>query len=231
MKKYSRKFKEVIKIIDQNKLYNINEACMLIKQTRTAQFNESIDLSIVSRANPKYSNQMIRGAVTLPNGTGNLVKILVFASGVKKDEAINAGASVVGDDELIQKIKNGYLDFNKTVATPDMMNKVSKVAKILGPKGLMPNMKLGTITNNISQIVKDLKHGRIEYKTDKSGIIHCLVGKISFSEDKIEENIRVLFKSIIQNKPNSIKGNLLKKVFISLTMGPSIKLNLMKFLS
>lgn len=208
--------------IDKANLYNLNDAVKLMKETKFVKFDESVEVAI-KVVHKSYQN--IRGAATLPFGTGKDVKVLVICKGDKQNEAREAGADYVGAEDMIEKIKEGWIDFEAVVATPPMMKEVGKLGPILGKKGLMPKPKAGTVTEDIKGIVKDLKGGRVEYKADKTGVIHMGVGKMSFDDANIIENIKTFFNQIIKDKPSDAKGNFIKSVFISSTMGPGIKIN------
>ncbi len=208
--------------VDKRKLYDITEAVKLMKEVKFAKFNETIEVTVKV---VHKSLQNVRGAVTLPNGTGKDVRVLVICKGDKQKEAKEAGADFVGADDVIEKIKGGWLDFDAVVATPDMMKEVGKLGPILGRKGLMPKPKAGTVTDDVKGIVKELKGGRVEYKADKTGVIHLGVGKISFEDNKIEENVKAFFSQVVKDKPSDAKGNYIKSVHICSTMGPGIKIN------
>lgn len=218
----AKRLKELSKLVDANKLYSVEEAADLIKQTAKAKFDESVELHIRLGIDPKQSDQIVRGTILLPNGIGKTRKVAVIAKGEKQLEAEKAGADKAGSTEIIEEITKGVLDFDVLVATPDCMKDLSKVAKILGPKGLMPNPKAGTVTFDIANTVKDLKKGRVEYKNDSFGIIHCSVGKASFEKDKLVENIKALVSAIIKAKPSTAKGQYVKSISVSSTMGPGI---------
>ena len=220
-----KKYEEVKKKVDRAKRYDLEEGVQLLKETARAKFDESVDMAIRLGVNPKHSDQMVRGTVVLPNGVGKSVKVLVFAKGEKEKEAKDAGADLVGAEDLVEKITAGWTDFDKAIATPDMMGTVGKLGKILGPRGLMPNPKVGTVTFDVGRAVKELKAGRVEFKVDKTGIVHTTVGKISFEPDRLKENILALMEVILRAKPSSSKGTYLKTIAISTTMGPGIKLD------
>ena len=211
-------------------MYDAKEAISVVKKNATAKFDETIELHIRTGCDSKYAEQQIRGSVVLPAGTGKKVKILVFAKDAKADEAKAAGADYVGADEYAQKIQSeGWLDFDAVVATPDMMGTIGKLAKILGPKGLMPNPKTGTVTADVTKIIGELKAGKVEYRLDKQNLIHCPLGKASFSEDKLEQNLDALMNAIVKARPQSLKGTYLKSITITSTMGPGVKLNTIKY--
>jgi len=211
--------------IDRARRYDLDEGLKWLKETGRAKFDESVDMAIRLGVNPKHADQMIRGTLVLPHGVGKTVKILVFAKGEKEKEAREAGADLVGAEDLVEKINGGWTDFDKAIATPDLMGIVGKLGKILGPRGLMPNPKVGTVTFDVSRAVKELKAGRVEFKVDKTGIVHTTVGKISFDTEKLKENVLALMDVIVRAKPASSKGTYLKSVAISTTMGPGIKLD------
>ncbi len=225
MSTQGKKYVEAIKKVDRNKRYDLETGIQILKETAKAKFDESVDLAIRLGVNPKHSDQMVRGTLVLPNGVGKAVRILVFAKGEKEKEAREAGADIVGADDLVEKITGGWTDFDKAIATPDMMGTVGKLGKILGPRGLMPNPKVGTVTFDVARAVKELKAGRVEFKVDKTGIVHTTVGKASFPHDKLKENVLALMDVIVRAKPASSKGTYLKNIAISTTMGPGIKLD------
>jgi len=211
--------------IDRASRFDLDEGLKLLKEAGRAKFDESVDMAIRLGVNPKHADQMIRGTLVLPHGVGKTVKILVFAKGEKEKEAREAGADLVGAEDLVEKINGGWTDFDKAIATPDLMGIVGKLGKILGPRGLMPNPKVGTVTFDVGRAVKELKAGRVEFKVDKTGIVHTTVGKISFDTEKLKENVLALMDVIVRAKPASSKGTYLKSVAISTTMGPGIKLD------
>ncbi|MDR1940762.1 MAG: 50S ribosomal protein L1 [Endomicrobium sp.] len=217
-----KKFNESSKLVDKSKSYSLIEAVDLVKQTAKAKFDETVELHIKLGIDPKQSDQIVRGTVSLPNGIGKTRKVAVLAKGEKQKEAQNAGADKIGSEDLIEEISKGIIDFDILVATPDVMKDLSKVAKILGPKGLMPNPKSGTVTFEIGTAVSELKKGRVEYKNDSFGIIHCPVGRVSFDKEKLAENIKTLFEAVSKAKPSSSKGQYIKSVSVSSTMGPGI---------
>jgi len=225
MGKRGKKYLAVKEKIDRNRRYSLDEGIKLLKETARAKFDETVDMAIRLGVNPKHSDQMVRGTVVLPNGLGKSVKVLVFAKGEKEKEAREAGADYVGAEDLVEKISGGWTDFDKAIATPDMMGTVGKLGKILGPRGLMPNPKVGTVTFDVARAIKELKAGRVEFKVDKAGIVHTTVGKVSFDPAKLKENILALMDVIIRAKPASSKGTYLKTAALSATMGPGIKLD------
>lgn len=211
--------------VDNEKLYDLEEAVALVKEVAFAKFDETVDIAVKLGVNPKHADQMVRGSVSLPNGTGKTVRVLAFAKGDKAKEAKDAGADIVGDDELVEKVQGGFMDFDKVVATPDMMALVGKLGRVLGPRGLMPNPKVGTVTPNIGNVVKELKSGMIEFRVDKNGIIHAIVGKKSFDADKLLENIKALLETLVRLKPSTAKGQYVRGITVSTTMGPGVKVD------
>ena len=225
MPKRGKRYKEAIQKIDRMKKYDLDEALQLIKDLPKAKFDESVDIAVKLGVNPKHADQMVRGAVTLPHGTGKTMRVAVFAKGEKAKEAEEAGADVVGAEDLVEKVKGGWLEFDTAVATPDMMGQVGKLGKILGPRGLMPNPKVGTVTFEVAKAVKDAKAGRIEYRVEKAGIIHCPVGRVSFENDKLKDNILTLIEVLLKARPAAAKGAYLRGIALSTTMGPGIKVD------
>ncbi len=214
-----KRLKNIKKTVDTTKIYSLTEAISLIKQNATAKFDETVELAIMLGTDPKKQDQAVRNVISLPHGNGKVYRIAVFAKDQKAEEAKSAGADIVGGDELVDMIQKGNVPFDKCIATPDMMGLVGKVGKILGPKGLMPNPKLGTVTMDVATAVKNVKGGQIEYRTEKNGIIHAGVGKASFSEKQIEENMKALYDAVIKAKPSGVKGSYIKKLTLSSTMG------------
>ena len=228
--KHGKKYNESAKLIDRATFYEIDEAVSLVKKAATAKFDETVEMHIRTGCDGRHADQQIRGAVVLPNGTGKTVKVLVFAKGDKVAEAEAAGADYVGGDELIPKIQNdGWLDFDVVVATPDMMGVVGRLGKVLGPKGLMPNPKAGTVTMDVTKAINDIKAGKIEYRLDKTNIIHCPVGKASFTEEQLGQNINALLDAVVKAKPSTLKGQYLKSITLTSTMGPGVKVSVAKF--
>ena len=228
--KRGKKYLEAVKNVDQAALYDPQEACAIVKKLASAKFDETIEAHIRTGCDGRYADQQIRGAVVLPHGTGKKVRVLVFAKGAKADEALAAGADHVGAEELIPKIQNdNWLGFDVVVATPDMMGVVGRLGKVLGPKGLMPNPKAGTVTMDVTKAIEDIKAGKIEYRLDKSNIVHVPIGKASFDEEKIVENFDALMSAIVKARPSALKGKYLKSVTIASTMGPGVKVNTAKF--
>ena len=228
--KHGKKYVEAAKLVDRATLYDPADAIALVKKTATAKFDETVEVHIKTGCDGRHAEQQVRGAVVLPNGTGKTVKVIVFAKGDKLAEAEAAGADYVGGDELIPKIQNdGWLDFDVVVATPDMMGVVGRLGKILGPKGLMPNPKASTVTMDVTKAVNDIKAGKIEYRLDKSNIIHVPVGKVSFDEAKLQENMDALMEAIVKARPSALKGQYLRSITLATTMGPGVKVNTAKY--
>ena len=228
--KHGKKYVEAAKLVDRAVVYEPNEAIALVKKTAVAKFDETVEAHIRTGCDGRHADQQIRGAVVLPNGTGKTVRVLVFAKGAKLDEALAAGADFVGGDELIPKIQNeGWLDFDVVVATPDMMGVVGRLGKVLGPKGLMPNPKAGTVTMDVTKAIADIKAGKIEYRLDKTNIVHVPLGKASFTEEALAENFKALMDAIMKAKPSAVKGAYLKSITLTSTMGPGVKVNTSKF--
>ena len=217
--------------IDRERSYGLSEAIKLVKENASAKFDETVELAMNLGVDPRHADQMVRGMVNLPNGTGKSVRVAVFAKGDKAQEAADAGADIVGAEELAEKIQNGEIDFERCVATPDMMAVVGKLGRILGPRGLMPNPKLGTVTMNVAEAIKGAKGGQVEYRVEKAGVIHAGIGKASFTEQALIENVRTLVDAVNKAKPSGAKGTYIKKVFLSSTMGPGIKLDVASALS
>lgn len=220
-----KKFENVSKLVDRSKKYKLDEAFALVVKTAPAKFDETIEAAFRLGVDPKQSDQQVRGAVALPHGLGKTVRVVVFAKGPKEIEAKNAGADYVGSDDLVQKIQDGWLDFDKAIATPDMMATVSKVAKVLGPRGLMPNPKVGTVTMNVGDAVTAEKKGKLDFRVDKAGIVHAGIGKKSMGDKKLNENFNVLMSAIMKAKPQTSKGIYLRSVTLSSTMGPGVRVD------
>ncbi len=223
-----KKMDAASKKIEKMKDYPMEEAVNLIKESSYVKFDETIDMALNLGVDPKKSDQMVRGTVVMPHGMGKKVRVLVFAKGEKEKEALDAGGDHTGAEDLVEKIQKGWLDFDSAVATPDIMGLVGKLGKILGPRGLMPNPKLGTVTFDVAKAVKEIKSGKVEYKTEKAGIIHVPIGKVSFDAEKLIDNARVVIDAILKSKPSTSKGKYLKKIAISSTMGPGIKVDVGK---
>lgn len=226
MPKRGKKYQEARKLVDNTKLYDVKEAVELVKKTAVAKFDETVEAHIKLGVDSRHADQQVRGAIVLPNGTGKTSKILVFAKGEKATEATNAGADFVGADDMVTKIQSeNWFDFDVVVATPDMMGVVGRLGRVLGPKGLMPNPKSGTVTFDVERAVREIKAGKVEYRLDKTNIIHVPIGKVSFEEDKLTENFRTLLEAIVKAKPAAAKGQYLRSVTLSSTMGPGVKVN------
>ena len=218
-----KKYNEALKQFDSKKEYSYQEAVALAKKTNTAKFDATIEVSFNLNVNPKYADQLIRGAMVLPNGTGKTRKVLVVTQGAKEKEAKDAGADFVGGKEILKKKKKGWFDFDTIVATPDMMGELGKLGKLLGPKGLMPNPKTGTVTMDVTKAVEEIKKGKVEYRVDKDGNINCLLGKSSFSDEALAENYKALYDVILRARPSTVKGAYIKSITVSSTMGPGIR--------
>ena len=228
--KKGKRYAELAKLVDKSVLYDPTDAAKLVCETGKAKFDETVELHVRLGVDSRHADQQVRGAVVLPHGTGRTKRVLVLAKGPKADEAQAAGADFVGDDDMINKIQSeNWFDFDVIVATPDMMGKLGKLGKVLGPKGLMPNPKAGTVTMDVAKAVNEVKAGKIEYRLDKTNIIHCPIGKVSFGPEKIEENLKALMDAIIKAKPAAAKGQYVKNCSIATTMGPGIKVNAQKF--
>ncbi len=228
--KHGKKYTEAAKLVDRTVFYEPNDAIALIKKAATAKFDETVEVHIRTGCDGRHAEQQVRGAVVLPNGTGKTVRVLVFAKGDKVNEAEAAGADYVGGDELIPKIQNdGWLDFDVVVATPDMMGVVGRLGKVLGPKGLMPNPKAGTVTMDVTKAIKDIKAGKVEYRLDKTNIIHVPVGKVSFTDEALQENFNALIDAIVKARPSALKGQFLRSITLTSTMGPGVKVNVTKY--
>ena len=223
--KRSKAYRAAAEKRNPDQLYSPDEALRLVKENASAKFDESIDVAVRLGVDPKKADQMVRGTVNLPNGTGKTARVLVFATGEKADAAREAGADEVGDDELIAKVQGGYLDFDSVVATPDMMGKVGRLGRVLGPRGLMPNPKTGTVTMDVAKAVADIKGGKIEFRVDRYANLHFLIGKASFDADKLVENYRAALDEILRLKPSAAKGRYLRKIAVSSTMGPSVQID------
>jgi large subunit ribosomal protein L1 len=227
----SKKTKALAATINRDKLHGVDEAIALVKSNASAKFDETIEIALNLGVDPRHADQMVRGVVSLPKGTGKTVRVAVFAKDAKAQEARDAGADVVGADDLIDAITSGKIDFDRAIASPDMMGLVGRVAKILGPKGLMPNPKLGTVTPNVAQAVKDAKGGQVEYRVEKAGIIHSGIGKASFSAEDLRANLNALVDAVVKARPAGAKGKYLKKAALSSSMGPGVKIDVAQFAS
>ena len=220
-----RKRKAALELVDAQKRYPLDEACALLKKTAFAKFEESVDLAVRLGVNPRHADQMVRGALVLPHGVGKAKRVLVFAKGEKATEAEAAGADLVGADDLVTKVQNGFLEFDTVIATPDMMGQVGRLGRILGPRGLMPNPKVGTVTADVKKAVQEAKAGKIEFRVEKAGIVHAPVGKKSFEANKIADNVKALMEALLKAKPSTAKGTYVKSITLSSTMGPGIKID------
>ena len=224
-----KKYIDSVKLIDSTKQYDPDELVALVKQTAKAKFDETIEISLRMGVDPRHADQQVRGTVVLPNGTGKTVSVLVIAKGEKANEAAAAGADFVGAEDMIAKIQGGWFGFDVCIATPDMMGLVGRLGRVLGPKGLMPNPKTGTVTMDVAKAVHESKAGKVEYRVDKTAIIHCPIGKASFTEQQLGENLRTLMDAVIKAKPATAKGTYIRSAVVSSTMGPGVKLNTLKF--
>ena len=225
MAKRGKKYQEAMKLIDRSKKYDVNEALELVKKTNVAKFDATVECAFKLNIDPRKADQNLRGTVSLPNGTGRNVRVLVIAKEAKAQEALAAGADYAGDAEYLEKIKSGWFEFDVVIATPDMMGELGKLGRILGPKGLMPNPKTGTVTMNIEQTVKEFKAGKVEYRTDKVGNILLPVGKCSFSAQQLSENVQAIFKQLMRVKPSTVKGVYMQSITVTSTMGPGVKVS------
>lgn len=225
MPKHGKKYLASRSKVNREAKVSLDEALDLLKDAAFAKFDETVEVSMRLGVDPKYPDQQVRGSVVLPNGTGRTIRVVVFAKGEKEKEATEAGADFAGSDDLVAKVQGGWLDFDKAVATPDMMGVVGKLGKILGPRGLMPNPKVGTVTFEVGKAVRDLKGGKVEFRVDKTGTLHSGIGRISFGKEKIRENFLAFFEAIVKAKPSAAKGNYIRTVALSSTMGPGVKLN------
>jgi large subunit ribosomal protein L1 len=226
MSKNGKRFKKANESVDRNRAYSVNEAVSLIKENAKAKFDETIEIAINLSVDPRHADQMVRGVISLPHGTGKSLRVAVFAKDAKAQEAKAAGADIVGADDLAEQIQNGKMDFDRCIATPDMMAVVGKLGKVLGPRGLMPNPKLGTVTPNVAQAVKDAKGGQIEFRVEKAGIVHAGIGKASFEAAQLADNVRTFIDAIVKAKPSGAKGTYMTRISLSSTMGPGLKLNM-----
>ena len=228
--KHGKKYQDSVKLIDHLNQYDPAEACDLVCKTGKAKFDETVEIHVRLGVDPRHADQQVRGAVVLPHGTGRSIRVLVIAKGVKADEAKAAGADYVGAEDMIAKIQQeNWFDFDVCVATPDMMGLVGRIGRVLGPKGLMPNPKSGTVTMDVTKAIKDIKAGKVEYRLDKTAIIHCPIGKVSFGTEKLNENLTALMEAINKAKPAAAKGTYVRSLYLSSTMGPSVRVNPLKF--
>ncbi|MFP5213010.1 MAG: 50S ribosomal protein L1 [Acidobacteriota bacterium] len=225
MAKHGKKYRDARAKIDPTRRYTFQEALDLAKDCAFAKFDENLDIAVRLGVDPRHADQMVRGTVVLPNGLGKTVRVMVFAKGEKVKEALDAGADYAGGDEYVDKIKEGWIDFDKAVATPDMMGTVGKIGKILGPRGLMPNAKLGTVTFDVAKVVQEIKAGKVDFRVEKTGIVHAPMGKISFGEEKLIQNISAFMDTLVRLKPTAAKGTYLRGIAISTTMGPGIQVD------
>ncbi len=225
MAKHGKKYRKAAADIDRSRLHELDEALDFVLAGAYAKFDETVDIAVRLGVDPRHADQMVRDSVMLPHGTGKVVRVLVFAKGEKETEALNAGADYAGSDELIAKIKDGWLEFDKTIATPDMMGEVGKIGRILGPRNLMPNAKLGTVTFDIERVVGEIKKGKVDFRVDKNGIVHAGIGKVSFGRDKLRDNVLAFIDKLIQIKPSASKGVYLRSIALSSTMGPGLKID------
>ncbi len=229
MAKLSKNRTKVTTEVDTSRKYTVEEACAIVKKAKFAKFDETVDIAVRLGVNPKHADQMVRGAIVLPHGTGQTVRVLVFAKGDKEREAREAGADFAGSDDMVAKVSEGFLDFDRVIATPDMMGAVGKLGRVLGPRGLMPNPKVGTVTFDIGNAVKEAKGGKIEYRVEKAGIVHARIGKSSFSESALADNAKALIGALVRQKPSTAKGTYLRSITVSSTMGPGLKVDTAEF--
>lgn len=223
MKKHGKKYRAVLEKVEQDKFYSIDEACVLVVETSTTKFDSSVEIHLNLGIDPKQAEQQLRDTVALPNGTGKEVRVIAFVSDDKVKEATSAGAIKAGSEELIAEIEKGWLDFDVAIATPDMMKGLGKVARTLGQKGLMPNPKAGTVTQDITKTISEIKKGKVEFRNDKNGNLHNIVGKVSFGGEKLAENVKAYLKTIVEHKPKDVKGTFVKSITLATTMGPAVK--------
>ncbi len=225
MAKIPKKRAQAIDKVDRQKRYTLSDAAKLVKEVAYAKFDESVDLAVRLGVNPKHADQMVRGALVLPHGTGKTIRVLVFAKGEKEREALEAGADFAGADELVAKVQGGFMDFDRVIATPDMMGAVGKLGRVLGPRGLMPNPKVGTVTFDVGNAVKEAKAGKVEYRVDRAGVVHCRVGRLSFDQEKLSENAAALVAELVARKPSTAKGIYVRSITLSSTMGPGVRVD------
>lgn len=224
-KKVPKKRVAALTKLDRQKRYSMDEAVGIVKQAAYAKFDESVDIAVRLGVNPKHADQMVRGALVLPHGTGKTVRVAVFAKGEKEKEALEAGADFAGSDELVKKVQEGFLDFDRAIATPDMMGLVGKLGRVLGPRGLMPNPKVGTVTFDVKSAVREAKAGKVQYKVDKAGVIHCRIGLVSFGANVLSENAQALVRELMAKKPATAKGTYMRSITVSSTMGPGVRVD------
>ncbi|MCU0694531.1 MAG: 50S ribosomal protein L1 [Polyangiaceae bacterium] len=225
MGQVAKKHRAALEKVDRAKKYTIEEAVALLKQAHYTKFDETVEIAVRLGVNPKYADQMVRGAIVLPHGTGQKVRVLVFAKGDKEREARDAGADIAGADELIQRVQEGFLDFDRVIATPDMMSSVGKLGRILGTRGLMPNPKVGTVTFDVTKAVHEARAGKVQYRVEKAGIVHCRIGKLSFADEALIENAKALVQALVRAKPSTAKGTYLRSIAVSSTMGPGVRVD------
>ena len=230
MPKPSKNAAKVDSIVDRSRKYSTLDACTLVKKAKFAKFDETVDIAVRLGVNPKHADQMVRGALVLPHGTGQSIRVLVFAKGDKEREAKEAGADFTGSDDMVAKVNEGFMDFDRVIATPDMMGAVGKLGRVLGPRGLMPNPKVGTVTFDVGNAVKEAKGGKIEYRVEKAGIVHARIGKTSFTENALAANASALVSQLVRQKPSTAKGVYLKSISVSSTMGPGVKIDPAEFI-
>jgi large subunit ribosomal protein L1 len=228
--KLSKNRTKVTTEVDTARKYTVEEACAIVKKAKFTKFDETVDIAVRLGVNPKHADQMVRGAIVLPHGTGQTVRVLVFAKGDKEREAREAGADFAGSDDMVAKVSEGFLDFDRVIATPDMMGAVGKLGRVLGPRGLMPNPKVGTVTFDIGNAVKEAKGGKIEYRVEKAGIVHARIGKSSFAEAALADNAKALIGALVRQKPSTAKGTYIRSITVSSTMGPGLKVDPAEFL-
>jgi large subunit ribosomal protein L1 len=231
MRKPGRKHTEAAKKVDRSRRYPLEEACSLVKASSFAKFDETVDIAVRLGVNPKHADQMVRGALVLPHGVGKTVRVLVFARGEKVAEAEGGGADFVGGEDLVAKVAGGWLDFDTVIATPDMMGQVGKLGRVLGPRGLMPNPKVGTVTFDVGKAVREAKAGKVEVRVEKAGIVHVPVGKVSFDPSKLNDNVKALMQALVKAKPSTAKGQYLRSITLSSTMGPGIRVDAQAFIT
>jgi large subunit ribosomal protein L1 len=227
--KPGKKRRASIEKLDRDRRYSLEDACQLVKEMAFAKFDESVDVAVRLGVNPKHADQMVRGAMVLPHGTGKSIRVLVFAKGDKEKEATEAGADFAGSDELVAKVSEGFMDFDRVIATPDMMGMVGKLGRILGPRGLMPNPKVGTVTFDVKTAVSEAKAGKVEYRVEKAGIVHARIGKVNFTEQALMTNANALIHALLRAKPSTAKGTYLKSITMSSTMGPGVRIDTLAF--